>query len=95
MTKIKLSTLVSWGKIKDYEAKKLEELGFTSVEYENRMSDITNIDKTCKYKFASDTSRNGYTRYWLILLEPYEEIMLNYSLWQCIKKYEIEINRKD
>ena len=30
--KIKLSTLVSWGKIRDYEAKRLEKLGFTKTD---------------------------------------------------------------
>lgn len=94
--KTKLSTLVSWGKIRDYEAKRLEKLGFTEVWYEDRMSSIKNIDKKCNYEFWTDTSRNGWTRVGLHTINPYNELNQKdnkncYSMWQMIKYYENEI----
>lgn len=89
--KYTLNDLVNWGHIRDYEAKKLIELGFTDVCYEDRMSTINNIDKTCNYHFWTDRSRNGYMTYSLTKIKPYEDLTFNtkarYSLWQCIKKY--------
>lgn len=90
--KYTLNDLVNWGHIRDYEAKKLTELGFTDVCYEDRMSTINNIDKNCNYHFWTDKSRNGYMRYSLARIKPYEDLTYDtkarYSLWQCIKKYE-------
>lgn len=91
--KYTLNALVSWGKIKDYEAKKLEELGFVDVCYEDRISTINNPKS--KYQFWTDTSRSGWTRCSLTKIEPYKiiypiENKNCYSMWQCIKKY-IEI----
>lgn len=91
--KYKLEDLVNWGHIRDYEARKLIKLGFTDVNYEDRMSTINNIDKTCNYQFWTDKSRNGYMSYSLAKIKPYEEVFPNdnrycRSLWQCIKKYE-------
>lgn len=94
--KTKLSTLVSWGKIRDYEAKRLEKLGFTEVWYEDRMSSIKNVDKNCNYEFWTDTSRRGWTRVGLHTINPYNELNQKenkncYSMWQMIKYYENEI----
>lgn len=94
--KTKLSTLVSWGKIRNYEAKRLEKLGFTEVWYEDRMSTIKNIDKNCNYEFWTDTSRSGWTRVGLHSIKPYKELNQQenkncYSMWQMIKYYENEI----
>lgn len=91
--KYTLNTLVSWRKIKDYEAKELEELGFIDVCYEDRMSIINKSGSN--YQFSTDTSRTGWTRCSLTKIEPYKVIypIENkncYSMWQCIKKY-IEI----
>ena len=91
--KTKLSTLVSWGKIRDYEAKRLEKLGFTEVWYEDRMSSIKNVDKNCNYEFWTDTSRRGWTRVGLHTINPYNELNQKenkncYSMWQMIKYYE-------
>ena len=88
--KYTLKALVSWGKIRDYEARKLEELGFINVSYEDRMSTITNPNSN--YYFWTDTSRNGWTRCGLSKKEPYNIIFPignknSYSMWQCIKKY--------
>lgn len=88
--KYTLKALVSWGKIRDYEAKKLEELGFTDVCYEDRMATINKIGSN--YQFWTDTSRSGWTSYCLATINPYDEIFPTgnkkcYSMWQCIKKY--------
>lgn len=90
--KYTLNDLVNWGHIRDYEARKLIELGFTDVCYEDRMSTINNTDKSCNYHFYTDKSRNGYMSYSLAKINPYETIFPNdnrycRSLWQCIKKY--------
>lgn len=98
--KYTLSDLVNWGHIRDYEAKKLIELGFTDVCYEDRISTINNIDKTCNYHFWTSKSRKGYMSFSLARKVPYEEIFPNNnkycrSLWQCIKKYiELETENK-
>lgn len=90
--KYTLKDLVNWGHIKDYEARKLEQLGFDDVRYEDRMSTIHK--KGCNYQFWTDKSRNGYMSYALARIKPYEEIFPNNnnrycrSLWQCIKEYE-------
>lgn len=97
--KYTLIDLVRWGHIENYEARKLEELGFTDVRYEDRMSSIYNVDKNCNYKFGTDRSRRGFMSYYLCKNNPYEllfPIKNNRcrSLWQCIKKY-IEISRNE
>lgn len=94
-----LKDLVNWGHIADYEAKKLIELGFTDVNYEDHTSTIRNVDKTCNYQFWTDRSRNGYMSYSLAKIKPYNKIFSNNnkycrSLWQFIKKY-IEIIRNN
>ena len=88
-----LKDLVNWGHIRDYEANKLIKLGFTDVCYEDGMSTIKNVDKTCNYHFWTSKSRNGYMSYSLARIKPYDEIFPNNnnycrSLWQCIKEYE-------
>lgn len=89
--KYTLSDLVGWGHIKDYEARKLTELGFTDVDYEDRMSTIRNVDKSCNYQFWTSSSRSGYMTYSIARIKPYKEITPNdrccRSLWQCIKEY--------
>lgn len=90
--KYTLNDLVNWGHIRDYEARKLTELGFIDVHYEDRMSTIHNIDKNCNYQFWTSKSRSGYMNYSLARKKPYEEIYPNNnkycrSLWQCIKHY--------
>ena len=94
--KIKLNTLVSWGKIRDYEARELEKLKFTEVWYEYRMASIKNIDKNINYEFWTDTSRNGWTRVGLHTINPYNELNQKenkncYSMWQMIKFYKENI----
>lgn len=88
--KYKLSTLVSWGKIREFESKKLEELGFTEVLYGDRIGTINKPGTNFQFWFS--TSRRGWTTYSLATISPYEIKFPEtnkycYSLWQCIKKY--------
>lgn len=94
--KYTLKDLENWGHIKDYELKKLEELGFNDVHYEDRMSTINK--KNCNYQFWTNRSRRGFMSYSLTTIKPYKQIfpVNNYycrSSWQCIKKY-IEIAKE-
>ena len=95
--KYTLNDLLNWGHVRDYEAKKLIQYGFTDVYYEMRMSTIKNINKNNNYAFNTDKSRNGYMSYELVQLKPYKELSptnkCNRSLWQLIKLYE-EINKE-